>query len=571
MNQRRRLLQLERRLGPHGEGEITLDELTHIFSCSRRNIQLILAALIEAGWVHWLPGRGRGNRSRIALRHTYRQLTHQEALEACQSGQLDLAMALLMEIGAEADFSDLLGQMVQQRHCVDGIIIPLACPILELDPLFATKSSDLHIIEHLYDGLLEVSPTDGSLLPALAHHWEELENGHCWHFWLRSGVHFHHGPLLDASDVVRTLDRLRHPSSQQFSLYMHICNVKALSPLKVEVRLTYPDPFLLQLLANSHSKIISCEGESDPMDRFTPFGTGPLKLQQRSEHHLILRRHKHYWGVLPQLEQIEIWHLPPSDRQPSLWIHSIPNQPLQHNAVNQTHETAGCLYLIFHHLSPLWHDERLRCTLWHHLEQERHNAIDMVPANSIFPSGYILPPVRPEPLHRPLLRHPLRIFSSDTDRQQPQRNWLEQSLAKLGIDCEWHLIPVSVTDTAQLEDADLVLLGEVLDSSGEWGLFELLLSSLGITIALGHELHLEMAQSLRARLSCCRSEERLGLFLQQEAQLCHQYRYLPLFRLREHVIFDPRLKGVIVNHQGYCSFKHLWLDEPELGVNICAP
>ncbi|MFQ2147392.1 ABC transporter substrate-binding protein [Aeromonas jandaei] len=571
MNQRHRLLQLESTLGPYGEGDITLAELEKIFCCSRRNIQLILAALVEEGWIHWSPGRGRGNRSHITLRHAYRQLTYQEALDACQSGQLDLAMTLLGEIGAEHNFSDLLSQMVQQRNCVDGIIIPVSCPIVELDPMLATTSSDLHIIEHLYDGLLEVSPSDGSLRPGLAHHWEEQENGYCWYFWIRSGIRFHDGSQLDANDVVRTLNRLSHPSSQQYTLYMHISSVVALSPLKVEIRLTTPDPFLLQLLANPRSKIVACDGTSDPLGRFTFFGTGPFKLQQRSTHHLILRRHEYYWGVLPQLEQIEIWHLPPSDRSPSLWLHSKVEQPLLPNEVHQPHETAGCLYLIFHHLSPLWDDDKLRCAIWHHLEQDRCHVMDMVPAYSIFPSGYILPPINPDPPHRLQLDHPLRILASDIDSQRSQRDWLAHSLAKLGIECTWHLIPVSGIDRAAQEDVDLVLLGEVLDSSGEWGLFELLLSSVGVTMALGHKQHKQMAQTLRAHLSHCRPEERLSLVLQQETQLCHQYRYLPLFRQVEHVTFDSRLKGVVVNPQGYCSFKHLWLDAPELGVNICTP
>ncbi|MGY3854382.1 ABC transporter substrate-binding protein [Aeromonas aquatilis] len=571
MNLRRRLQQLENRLGPLGQGETSLDELEQIFCCSRRNIQLILAALVEAGWVTWLPGQGRGNRSHITLLHSFHQLTYEEAQEACQCGQLDQAMALLEEIGSTANFVALLSQMVQQRHCADGIIIPLSSHILELDPAQSNKSSDLHVIDHLYDGLLEVSLVDGSLLPSLAHHWEEREEGYCWYFWIRNGVRFHHGPLLEADDIVRSLNRLRHHSCQHHLLYSHINSVRALSPLKVEVRLNNPDPFLLQLLANPHSKIIASEGACDSLGRFAPFGTGPFKLHQRSEHHLILRRHDYYWGTLPQLEQIEIWNIPPSNQQPSLWLRANPKQGREYHSVNKSHETAGCFYLIFHHMSPLWRDEKRRCTLWHHLEQERYNATGLIVANSIFPGGYMLPSPCLKSRDWSQLRRPLRIFAPDTDRSKPQRQWLEQSLTKLGVKCDWQPLPGALNDASLLLNADLVLLGEVLDSQGEWGLLELLISSIGVTMAIGHKEHKKIVQNLRSHISRCRPEERLGLLLQQEAHLCSQYRYLPLFRQEEHVIFDPRLKGVIVNPQGYCSFKYLWLDEPQLGINICTP
>ncbi|MNI96352.1 HTH-type transcriptional regulator SgrR [compost metagenome] len=47
------------------EYEASLEELTGLFHCTERNVKMIVKKLQEEELIKWLPGLGRGNRSRI--------------------------------------------------------------------------------------------------------------------------------------------------------------------------------------------------------------------------------------------------------------------------------------------------------------------------------------------------------------------------------------------------------------------------------------------------------------------------------------------------------------------------
>src|SRR5438128_10954568 len=49
------------------------------------------------------------------------------------------------------------------------------------------------VLKPMYEILLSRDPTTGDLIPMLAEHWESLEGGHAWRFYLRKGVAFHDG------------------------------------------------------------------------------------------------------------------------------------------------------------------------------------------------------------------------------------------------------------------------------------------------------------------------------------------------------------------------------------------
>ena len=46
---------------------VTLEQLSEVFFCTRRNVSNILAKLQAEGWIRWVSGNGRKNRSEITL------------------------------------------------------------------------------------------------------------------------------------------------------------------------------------------------------------------------------------------------------------------------------------------------------------------------------------------------------------------------------------------------------------------------------------------------------------------------------------------------------------------------
>ncbi len=65
----------------------------------------------------------------------------------------------------------------------------------------------------------------GELEADIAHHWQQISPLH-WRFFLRPGVHFHHGRELEMDDVIASLKRIN-----TLPLYSHIADIVSPTPL----------------------------------------------------------------------------------------------------------------------------------------------------------------------------------------------------------------------------------------------------------------------------------------------------------------------------------------------------
>jgi SgrR family transcriptional regulator len=68
----------------------------------------------------------------------------------------------------------------------------------------------------IFSGLTRINEENGELEADIAHHWQQLSPRH-WRFFLRPGIHFHHGRELEMHDVIASLERAR-----KLPLYSHI-------------------------------------------------------------------------------------------------------------------------------------------------------------------------------------------------------------------------------------------------------------------------------------------------------------------------------------------------------------
>lgn len=145
-----------------------------------------------------------------------------------------------------------------------------------LDPTAdATASIDGMLAHNVYESLTTVAE-DGGILPKLATGWTVSDDGLTYTFDLAKGVTFHDGTTFDAEDVKFTFDRAMAEDSTNPSkgIWKPIQSVNVLDPHRVEVKLEYPDGFLLFNLAQGDASIVA--PESVDGNAATPVGTGPF-------------------------------------------------------------------------------------------------------------------------------------------------------------------------------------------------------------------------------------------------------------------------------------------------------
>lgn len=118
----------------------------------------------------------------------------------------------LRRLGAAAFAALMLGASpvaLMAETPADTLVIADAIDdIVSLDPAEAYEFSGLDINNNTYDGLVELDPATGQMVPGLAESWSVADDGTTYTFKMRSGVTFSSGNPLRAEDAAWSLQRV---------------------------------------------------------------------------------------------------------------------------------------------------------------------------------------------------------------------------------------------------------------------------------------------------------------------------------------------------------------------------
>ncbi len=183
----------------------------------------------------------------------------------------------------------------------------------------------------IYNRLVEFEKGSSKLVPGLATSWDISKDKKVYTFNLRPGVKFHttkyFTPSRDfnAEDVLFSVERQRtktHPyhniSGGKYEYFdgmemgSLIIDIKAISPLKVQITLSRAEAPFLANMAMSFMSILSAEyaqklSQSKKMQELDnlPVGTGPFAFSSYSKDSVIrYEAHKAFWGKRGNIEKL---------------------------------------------------------------------------------------------------------------------------------------------------------------------------------------------------------------------------------------------------------------------------
>ncbi|MGD9344321.1 MAG: ABC transporter substrate-binding protein [Candidatus Aminicenantes bacterium] len=201
----------------------------------------------------------------------------------------------------------------------------------ELDPI--SPNSFIFLSEQIYDGLVGLDK-NLHIQPALAEYWEISSDKKVYTFYLRKGVKFHHGEVLDAADVKYSLERIldKESNSPYYQFFVnrvegaadfregrsdHVRGYSVVDDFTFKMKLTKPFVSALYLMSMNFCKILPREkATAEGRDFFRrPSGTGPFmfdfwvrttRLEIAGIH---LKRNPEYFAGPPYLDGIEFCSL----------------------------------------------------------------------------------------------------------------------------------------------------------------------------------------------------------------------------------------------------------------------
>ena len=186
------------------------------------------------------------------------------------------------------------------------VTVGMTVPAGSIDPLTVGDTGGVCLLSQVGE-YLALSDPDLHLQPWLAESWQPNRDGSVWTFKLRSGVKFHDGRALSATDVAATINRLADPANGSVALSafagsLSAGGARAIDASTVEFRLDAPNgsfPYLVS--SDNYNAIILPAGYDGGFER-NFIGTGPFRLERYSPKvHASFVRNRDYWGAPAKL------------------------------------------------------------------------------------------------------------------------------------------------------------------------------------------------------------------------------------------------------------------------------
>ena len=324
--------------------ETTLNELAELLNCSRRHMRTLLNAMQQKGWLTWDAEAGRGKRSKLAFLYTGLALQQQRAEDLLEQDRID---QLVQIVGDKAAVRQMLishlGRSFRQGRHILRILYYR--PLKNLLPGSALRRSETHIVRQIFSGLTRINEENGEIEADIAHHWQQIGPLH-WRFFLRPGIHFHHGRELDMLDVISSLQRIN-----TLPLYSHITRIESPTAWTLDLHLAQPDRWLPWLMGSVAAMILPREWPS--MNNFSsrPVGTGPYAVVRNNNNQLKIHAFDDYFGYRALIDEVNFWVLPDLGDELSSGVHLESSAEGEEKAVESRLEE-GCYYLLYDQRSP---------------------------------------------------------------------------------------------------------------------------------------------------------------------------------------------------------------------------
>ncbi len=185
-------------------------------------------------------------------------------------------------------------------HAESVLTVSMPRDVDRLDPQRTTLGVSDFIINLIYDPLVAKDPETGQFYPWLAESFTRSDDGKVWQFKLRSGVTFHDGTPLNATAVVKTVERLRDPKTNSpFAGFIGAPTVTAIDEMTVKIAYDQYWATFEDLMVWSPDKlgILSPAAiDANGVDYGAkPVGTGPFMFKERVEgDHITLVKNPKY-------------------------------------------------------------------------------------------------------------------------------------------------------------------------------------------------------------------------------------------------------------------------------------
>jgi MarR-like DNA-binding transcriptional regulator SgrR of sgrS sRNA len=569
--------------------EVSLEELAETLYCSTRNVKLVLRKMEEDGWIEWMPGRGRGNRSRIVFRSDRDSLLLEISRKMAQRGDYKQAFELIRAhddgSSVKEKFTEWLdlhfgykSESKDGKRSVDILRLPVHKPIQTLDPAEVYNAFDGHLVRQVFDRLVQFDSATIRVMPALAHAWERNADCTVWQFHLRKGIKFHHGREMTADDVLFTLNRLKAGHAHSWML-RSLASVEAVDDLTVRIALRKPNRIFHRFMSSASASILPRDLVEQDEERFwlSPVGTGPFMVTEWNADRLVLAAHTSYYQGRAHLDGVVIAFMPEEQGDHSrrsweklIWNQEQPDPDPEEDWQSVETLCKGCTLLTWNLNKPGPHQSpQFRKAI--ELLIDRNAMIRDLGGDRMYPARGFRPSEE-EPNWEDVVdeRRALALLQESGYRGEPveifargvhaeDAEWIRRRCAGFGIRIQVRAAEWTHPDTTLETPRDAILYGIVFPEDDVCEIETYEQDGSFVKEHLTPELQAWAKDMIDQALQAPNAWERRKVLERIEGRLREEADVMFLLHKKVNTVYQPGIRGVTMSPLGWIDFKSVWV------------
>ncbi|MCM3764905.1 ABC transporter substrate-binding protein [Neobacillus niacini] len=556
---------------------VTLDQLSEVFFCTRRNVSNILSKLQSEGWIKWVSGNGRKHPSKLTLLKQLDELIKDTVDEYMQEGDIHSVLRF-NELLESSSYKDLVLERLSRsigytsskdsNEKKDILRIPFHRSLTFFDPLFIERRAEIHIASQIINTVTEYHRQRKEVTPGLAYRWYSNEDFTKWRFYLKKDIRFHHGKVLTTGDVEFTLNRVKAVKSPYSWLTQDIKRMIPIDDQAIEIHLNRPNKQLPLYLSSVHLAILPSDIYlQDEVIESLPIGTGPFKLAACDQKITRLEVNKDYFRERAFLDLVEFIILSKEALSllTDLRSHNLQFSPFLYgddssSLVQTKMVETGCSYLLFNDHKDVRPDFRKTIKLI----IERGKAAD----NSMIPAYGFLPSLsngrKMEDLHAALdysKDDNVQLYTYHNAVNEKNAAWIKEHCEKEGIKVEVNIVPLEeLNQPGTLAKADVLLNRNIFREPLDLDIIDFFRNEQShFRHFFKSELYQRVDREIE-NLSTSKPEEVLEKI---GTDLVNQQNLVFINHIEQKMIHDDTLRNLEIDDLGWINFHSVWFEEEQ--------
>ena len=292
-----------------GTEQLSIQKIANALNVSTKQAARKLKQYEQQGWITYVPGKGRGNKTSISWHKNVEEVVQHNIADP--EFRLNLLKQMNVDMLSETVMTSIMSHFFSTERHAHCLKIPIYNTKLNTDPLQLLDTESAWVMMHVYSRLIDENGCGD-----LAYHWDR--RGEKFVFYIRPWIYWHTGEMMTNEQIVTSLKNSFQHEAYNF----------ARSKLK---HLAYEGNCIIFHYIGELEELLKVLAQVEFSIQHGQLYSGPYLLNRFSADQYELQVNPYYYLAKPLLKSILLQTIPSElirkislmNAQPHNWVETL--------------------------------------------------------------------------------------------------------------------------------------------------------------------------------------------------------------------------------------------------------